>query len=319
MAQGSENVIMEGGAAVPRDLLHDRCRAIAEVAGVPSSWAIVALLSTQAPTGFSWKNARGLSFAHCATTDHIGQRIHELIEKHSSDREHIRDERIRPLRVIGVVECVIRRGNKVHRSHLVPNSSDNGYRLSKATIEALIGAPHDFEDYLTGLKNGLHSPSDPEDDARGSCEASEHMMILERVIAEHLPKFHAGFDLIWIDSDGGSLSAGGRQNDLAECGFSLDRGDAIPDIVLFDPTTRRMRFVEAIASGGEPDTIKHQQLLALCARWNTTYDGTVCAYKSRKKALARRSRMTQAARLSHAWSVSDPDIIDAAVSAWPGA
>jgi len=312
----AKTVSLKGGVAISRDRLHARSREIAAQANTPKAWPIVALLACDAPSGFTWKNAAGLRFPDCATTDHIAVRLCEIVGDHSTDREFVRDNRIRPLRAIGVVDCVIRRGAKVLDGHLVPNSPDNSYRLSQAAMDALAAPEAAFQDYLCELRNGAHAPEDIEADARGSSDAP-HIAILTKVRTDHLPRFHEGFDVLWTDDEGGSLSVGGRQSALASHGFVFVRGDAIPDMILFEPASRRMRFVEAIASGGEPDTIKHEQLRALCARWAVTYDGTVCAYATRKAALSRRALLPEAARLSHAWSASHPDILETAVSSWP--
>lgn len=92
----------------------------------------------------------------------------------------------------------------------------------------------------------------------------------------------------------------------ARAGIDLNLGDAMPDVLLWNPKTDHLWVIEAVTSDGEVDLHKVSQLRALAERFGKGGVGFTTAYRTWKEASARQGAHQNIAVGTYIWIQGDP-------------
>jgi hypothetical protein len=272
--------------------------------------AVFALLDDRT----SWFSSAppGLRFCDGASTAQIGCHVGILQRrKDKLDREG-RDYWIKPLRDIGAIEAVYfdSTAKAILAGHPKAKSPNSAYRLDSDLIRVL-QLPH--SQWEIQLKHWVARDSMrvrlafQAEQAKHSLAvvASEHANLIEACCTAYAPRFLPGFQILYVDNGDGNRISEEEKAKMKAAGLGLELSDAMPDVLLWNPTTDALWVIEAVASDGEVDKHKMQQLSAFASRHGKKLIGFTTAYSTWKAAAQRQGAYKNVAVGTYIWIRED--------------
>ena len=305
-----------GGLPVPSELqgvTKDRVVAVLSRLGISDALsvdAVYALLDDETPSWFS--NApSGASFGHGATTAHLACHIGILQRGGTKlDREG-RDYWIKPLRGIGAIEPVLLYEGAFIEGHAVAKSPNSAYRLADS-FKAILKAPDSqWEAQLVEWadSDAVRQRHEFQGRAEAASRAridSGHSALIRSTIDLYVPRFLPGYLVIYVDDGDGDRITDEDKTNLSRAGIELRLGDAMPDVLLWNPSLNTLWVIEAVTSDGEVDEHKAAQLRSFAIRSGKTLAGATTAYRTWREAASRQNTHKNLAIGSHVWIEADP-------------
>ncbi|MFT4064856.1 BsuBI/PstI family type II restriction endonuclease [Paraburkholderia sp.] len=306
-----------GGAAVPASLQGVTKEKIRQVLGrldlsnnADLVDGVFALLDDQTDSWFS-KAPAGTKFCHGASTAHLACHIGIIQRGHGKlDREG-RDYWIKPLRELGGIEPILLHGNEFIFGHVVAKSPNSSYRLTE-DFKAILQAPDDQWPGMLAAWAQLDAARRRREFQAAMAEASRqlvdtgHSDLIRASIDHYATRFLPGFEVVYVDDGDGDRITNQDREVLSRAGIELWLGDAMPDVLLWNPATDRLWVIEAVTSDGEVDLHKVNQLRTLAARCGKAGIDFTTAYPTWKEVAARQGAQGNVAVGSYIWIQSDP-------------
>lgn len=134
---------------------------------------------------------------------------------------------------------------------------------------------------------------------------SAHSQLISDAVAHYAKKFLPDYDVIYIDDGDGDRIKEADKERLAKAGITLQLGDAMPDVLLWNCKTDRLWVIEAVTSDGEVDAHKVEQLAKLTKRCGKKGIDFTTAYRNWRDAAARQERNKNLAIDTYVWIQSD--------------
>jgi len=272
--------------------------------------AVFAMLDDETPSWFAGA-PKGTTFAEGASTAHLGCHIGVLQRGASKlDREG-RDYWIKPLRELGAVEPVFLNNSKFIPGHPVAKSPNSAYRINsdfKAILQAKDG---DWEKALAAwasqdaVRRRREHQAKVEEESRKQVDSS-HSQLISDSVAHYAKRFLPEYEVVYIDDGDGDRITEEDKQKLAKAGINFQLGDAMPDVLLWNPKTDRLWVIEAVTSDGEVDFHKVKQLEDLAKRSGKKGIDFTTTYRSWKDAASRQEANKNLAMDTYVWIQSDP-------------
>lgn len=274
--------------------------------------AVFALLDNQHESWFTNAPA-GTKLSAGASTAHIACHVGILQRNRSKlDREG-RDYWIKPLRELGAIEPVYlnAKTGEFLPGHPVAKSSNSAYRLAEDFKVILQASDSSWKGMLetwvseANIRQRLALQAELAVDSRKRVDTG-HSDLIKTCSLHYVPKFLPGFEIIYIDATDGDRITASDEKRLTRAGIKIGLGDAMPDILLWNPRTQHLWVIEAVTSDGEVDSHKVHQLEDLTSRSGKPGIGFTTAYKTWKDAAARQGKFKNIAPDSYIWIMEDP-------------
>lgn len=273
--------------------------------------AVYALLDE----GNSWfaRAPAGLRFADGATTAHIGTHVGVLQRGGSKlDREG-RDYWIRPLRDMGAIEAVYFYSDKGKfiPGHPVAKSPNSAYRLSEDFVDILKAGEDSWPEMLAEwvgedrVRERANLQAQMAERSRRIVD-TKHSDLIALCASVYVPKFLPGYRVLFVDEADGERVTTGEISALNRAGVTITLADAMPDILLWNPSTDWLWVVEAVTSDGEVDAHKVVQMNHLAGRSRKAGIGFTTAYASWRDAARRQGQHKNIAPGTFVWIAEDP-------------
>jgi hypothetical protein len=306
-----------GGAAVPdafQGVTKDKIRRVLARLDLDGSVdlvdAVFALLDDQTDSWFS-KAPTGAKFCDGATTAHVACHI-GILQRNGGklDREG-RDYWIKPLRELGGIEPILLHNREFIHGHVVPKSNNSCYRLAE-DFKAILRAPDKQWPAMLDEWAQQDAARKRREFQAEMAKASRrlvhtgHSDLIQASIEYYAAKFLPEYEVIYVDDGDGDRISEEDQEALTRAGVELQLGDAMPDILLWNPNTDRLWVIEAVTSDGEVDLYKTNQLKALAERCGKAGVDFTTSYRSWKEAAARQAAHRNIAVGSFIWIQADP-------------
>jgi hypothetical protein len=258
----------------------------------------------RAPTGAKFKDA--------ASTAHLGCHVGILQRGGGKlDREG-RDYWIKPLRELGAIECVFLNPltTTFIAGHPIAKSANSAYRLADSFRDILRAPEHQWRQMLQNWVSEAEIRKRAEFQAKLAEEArkqvdTKHSDLINACVMHYAPSFLPGYQVVYVDDGDGDRITEEDQERLAKAGLELRLGDAMPDVLLWNPEKEWLWVVEAVTSDGEVDIHKKQQMEEVARRAGKAGVGFTTAYLSWKDAAARQYKYTNIAPATYIWIMSD--------------
>ncbi|MCG5244105.1 BsuBI/PstI family type II restriction endonuclease [Azospirillum doebereinerae] len=271
---------------------------------------VFALLDDETPSWFS-KAPVAAQFCDGASTAHLGCHIGILQRGNGKlDREG-RDYWIKPLRELGGIEPItLFEGEFIH-GHPIAKSPNSAYRLTEEFKAILQAGASEWPQKLTRWASQDAARARREFQAQAAEAArlsvdNSHSDLIKASISLYAAKFLRGYEVIYVDDgDGDRITAEDREK-LQAAGVEFQLGDAMPDVLLWNPATNRLWVIEAVTSDGEVDLHKVDQLMRLARRCGKVGIGFTTTYQTWKTAAARQGTFQNIAVNTHIWIQADP-------------
>lgn len=272
---------------------------------------VFALLDDEHRSWFS-KARDGTKFCDGATTAHVGCHVGILQRgRNKLDREG-RDYWIKPLRDIGAIEAVYL--DPATRTflpgHPKAKSGNSAYRLSADFVGLLQSADENLDANLRAwideesLRDRLAFQAEQAEAAR-KLVVNDHVDLIRACRDHYAPRFLPGFEVLYVDDADGDRITDADRVALARAGLALELGDAMPDVLLWNPTTDALWIIEAVTSDGEVDQHKVSQLRAFAERHEKASIGFTTAYPSWKVAAQRQGTHKNIPAGTYVWIRDD--------------
>ena len=278
--------------------------------------AIYSLLDNNRPSWYRAARVNGLSFSDGAQQAHISCHVGILqepnpIRRRKIDREQVRDYVILPLIRIGIVERVFHQSGEFLDGHPRANSSSNCYRLNQSFIEVLQTSRDD-------LPAELENWASQENERRRAVMAANalaistervgtpHARLIEDAAETYAPRFLPGYQVVFIDVGDGTRVTEEDELCLADAGLGIERGDAMPDILLWNPESDQLWVIEAVISDGEVDSHKVARMDEYCERYNKSGISYTTAYPDWRTCGRRQNVNRNIHPNSYIWIRDDP-------------
>ena len=120
-----------------------------------------------------------------------------------------------------------------------------------------------------------------------------------------MPKFLPGFEVLYIDATDGQRVTPEQEQALQKAGITIQLGDSMPDILLWNQKTDKLWVVEAVTSDGEVDLHKVESLTRLAERSGKKDIGFTTAYMTWRDAAARQGKHKNIAPGTYIWIRED--------------
>jgi hypothetical protein len=299
VALDSTSSVISGGSNF-RASIADRCKKVAEVCQSPRSAGILELLLDSGPGLFK----TNIPFSSGARVSHLSKRLPEIMSPAPRDREQVRDDLVRPLRIHGALEPVTLDKTVFIFGH-VPKSPNCAYRIPFDLRELLLSSEKDF---IEGLQKWVKNSKRRRISALAAeftLEKRPHALLIESACDSLLTHHLAGFRAIFVDDSDGDRISSDEERSLAMVGMDLRLDDAYPDAILINDEKHEVWFVEAVTSDGEIDHMKLDALSSMAERWGYDIAGATTAYESWSK-MAKRMGKSQIAYGSSIWVAEQP-------------
>lgn len=274
--------------------------------------AVFALLDDQTDSFFS-KAPPGTKFCAGATTAQLGCHI-GILQRGATklDREG-RDYWIKPLRELGAINQIYfdSKSKSWMPGHPKPKSPNSAYILDDEFKRLLMVDESNLDHSITVWAE----ESDIRERAQVQARAAEisksridteHRHLIDSCLELYVPRFLAGYEVVFIDLEDGDRITNGETVKLENAGLKLGLGDAMPDILLWNPSQDALWVIEAVTSDGEVDSIKQNELRKFAARNGKSKIGFTTAYPTWKTAGQRQGRHKNLAVGTYLWILEDP-------------
>lgn len=273
--------------------------------------AVFALLDDTRPSWFS-SPPSGALFRDGATTAHVACHV-GILQRGTGklDREG-RDYWLKPLRDIGAIEACYLSDQRVFvPGHPIAKSPNNCYRLDGSFVKLLQVHENVLGDWLedwsssnaTRQRLALQGAVALQSASR---VRSGHTELISDAIGTYVPRFLAGYELLFTDIGDGERVSQADHDALARAGLTIALGDPMPDVILWKPDTQGVWVIEAVTSDGEVDQQKLQAVQAWASRHDKKLDGATTAYPTWKVAASRQARYKNLAPQTFLWILEDP-------------
>ncbi len=259
--------------------------------------AVFALLDDINPNLFFEAAQKGLKFCHGASTAHIACHVGVLQRKSGKlDREG-RDYWLKPLWEIGALEKLYfdpETGDFLP-GHPVPKSPNSAYRIAPAFLEILKAPDIERPTLLAAwasedaTRTRLQVQATLAEATRAKV-GTPHMELITAAAQVYVPNFLPGFEVLYIDATDGQRVTPEQEQALRKAGITIQLGDSMPDILLWNQKTDKLWVVEAVTSDGEVDLHKVESLTRLAERSGKKGVGFTTAYMTWKNAAARQGK-----------------------------
>ncbi len=274
--------------------------------------AVFALLDDINPSFFFEAAQNGLKFCHGASTAHIACHV-GVLQRNSTklDREG-RDYWLKPLWEIGALEKLYFDPDTgdFMPGHPVPKSPNSAYRIAPAFLEILKASDAERPALLKAWAS--------EDATRARLQVqatlaeatrakvgTPHMELITAAAQVYVPNFLPGFEVLYIDATDGQRVTPEQEEALKRAGITIQLGDSMPDILLWNPKADKLWVVEAVTSDGEVDLHKVEALTTLAKRSGMKGIGFTTAYMTWKDAAARQGKHKNIAPGTYIWIRED--------------
>ena len=121
----------------------------------------------------------------------------------------------------------------------------------------------------------------------------------------YVPNFLPGFEVLYIDATDGQRVTPEQEKAMQKAGITIQLGDSMPDILLWNQKTDALWVVEAVTSDGEVDSHKVQGLTALAQRCGKKTIGFTTAYMTWRDAATRQGKHKNIAPGTYIWIRED--------------
>ncbi|MEZ5993935.1 MAG: BsuBI/PstI family type II restriction endonuclease [Planctomycetota bacterium] len=275
---------------------------------------VFALLDDQLPSQFLKAAKAGFKFCNGATTAHIGAHV-GILQRGGSlklDREG-RDYWIKPLGNVGAIEPVMFASDEVEflPGHPIAKSPNSGYRLNPEFVEILRETTGKWRDLLgnwidkDAIRKRLAFQARAATATAGKVDR-KHYHLIQACIKHYAPHFLTGFQVLFTDdSDGNRISESEREA-LNTAGITIELGDAMPDVLLWNAETNAVWVIEAVTSDGEVDEHKVRKITAALARSGKSQVDFTTAYATWPLAARRQAQHRNIASGTYVWIADDP-------------
>lgn len=250
---------------------------------------------------------KGSKFSDGACTAHLGAHVAILQRKSDAklDREG-RDYWIKPLADLGIVEAcylpsssdkaLLEHGNKFYSGHLKAKSPNNAYRLAPSFVEILKSPTEKLDALLEGWTSEDAKRERLKHQAELAAQAKQltdnsHSELIQACCRHYAPRFLPGYEVIYIDDGDGDRVTDEQRAALKKAGLTINIGDAMPDVLLWNREKDSLWVIEAVTSDGEVDNHKVRNMVKFSERHGKKEIGFTTAYVSWKK-LGERQKAT---------------------------
>ena len=274
--------------------------------------AIFALLDDINPNLFFEAAQKGLKFCHGASTAHIACHVGVLQRKSGKlDREG-RDYWLKPLWEIGALEKLYfdPEATDFLPGHPVAKSPNSAYRIAPAFLEILKASDTERPALLTAWAS--------EDATRARLQVqatlaaatrtrvgTPHMELITAAAQVYVPNFLPGFEVLYIDATDGQRVTPEQEQALQKAGITIQLGDSMPDILLWNQKIDKLWVVEAVTSDGEVDRHIVESLTLLAERSGKKPIGFTTAYMTWRAAATRQGKHKNIAPGTYIWIRED--------------
>jgi hypothetical protein len=274
--------------------------------------AVFALLDDINPSWFYEAAEKGLKVCHGASTAHIACHVGVLQRNAGKlDREG-RDYWLKPLWEIGALEKLYFDPETAEflPGHPVPKSPNSAYRIAPAFLE-ILKAPDTERPALLAAwasEDATHARLQVQAALAEATRAkigTPHMGLITAAAQVYVPQFLPGFEILYIDATDGQRVTPEQERALQKAGITIQLGDSMPDILLWNQKTATLWVVEAVTSDGEVDLHKVESLTRLAERSEKKGIGFTTAYMTWREAAARQGKHKNIAPGTYIWIRED--------------
>ena len=274
--------------------------------------AVFALLDDINPSFFFEAAQKGLKFCHGASTAHIACHVGVLQRNGGKlDREG-RDYWLKPLWEIGALEKLYFDSETAEflPGHPVPKSPNSAYRIAPAFLQILKAPDADRKALLAtwaneeAIRARLQVQAALAETTRAKV-GTPHMELITAAAQVYVPNFLPGFEVLYIDATDGQRVTPEQEEAMQQAGITIQLGDSMPDILLWNQKTDALWVVEAVTSDGEVDSHKVHGLTALAQRCGKRTIGFTTAYMTWRDAATRQGKHKNIAPGTYIWIRED--------------
>lgn len=271
--------------------------------------AVFSFLDNETPSWFP-SAPNGAKFSDGATTAHVGCHIGILQRGGGKlDREG-RDYWIKPMRELGAVEAVTLIDSIFVAGHPIAKSGNSAYRLNSDFKAVLQANEKQLDKALKAwasqdaVRRRREHQGKVEEEARKRVD-SGHSQLISDSIEHYAKRFLPGYEALYIDDGDGDRITNEDKKKLAGAGITLQLGDAMPDVLLWNKKTDRLWVIEAVTSDGEVDFHKVAQLTKMAKRCGKKGIDFTTTYRNWKEAASRQEKNKNLALDTYVWIRSD--------------
>ena len=200
--------------------------------------AVFSLLDNETSSWFP-SATKGTKFSDGATTAHIGCHVGILQRGGGKlDREG-RDYWIKPMRELGAVEAITLIGSVFVAGHPIAKSGNSAYWLN-ADFKAVLQAREDqldqkFKAWASqdAVRKRREHQAKVEEEARKQID-SGHSQLIADSVKHYATRFLPEYEVLYIDDGDGDRITDEDKKKLASAGITLQLGDAMPDVLLWN-------------------------------------------------------------------------------------
>lgn len=311
-----EERIKATGKPVPdkhQGVSKDKIRHVLEALSFSNADLIDAVFALMDDETDSWmSNApEGAKFCDGATTAQIACHIGILQRgKTKLDREG-RDYWIKPLRDLGGFEAVYLHEGNFIAGHPKPKSPSSAYKLEDEFKAVLTTPGTDWKNKLSEWaskdvsRKRLEYQAEIAEAAKSLVDNS-HGELIKASIEHYAAKFLPGYEVLYVDDSDGDRISEEEVEAMKRAGVKLRLGDAMPDVLLWNPGTDMLWVIEAVTSDGEVDLTKFNAMTSFAERHKKAGVGFTTTYLTWKDAAARQATHRNIAVGSYIWIQADP-------------
>lgn len=271
---------------------------------------VFALLDDETPSWFP-RAVAGTTFSDGATTAHLACHVGVLQRGVGKMDREGRDYWIKPLSVLGGIESVYLHQGQFIEGHPVAKSGNSAYRLSEVFKAILRASDNEWPGLLTAWASQEAARQRREYHAQVAEISRQlvdtgHSDLIRASVEHYATRFLRGYEVIYVDDGDGDRITERDRTALRRAGVELRLGDAMPDVLLWNPATDRLWVIEAVTSDGEVDLHKVNQLTALADRCGKAGVDFTTTYQTWRQASTRQGAHNNVAVGSFIWIQADP-------------